>query len=225
MSDTSGIIPGWYENPDAPGTIRWWDGTAWTDHVTEHAGAAGDARGHGDNGAVPVTSSVTSTTATPFAGTTTGVDPTGYSTAPSAAIPARAPAGPYTIWIWLLVANPIVAIIALATFDAHAYARGTNGAGIAALIACNLGLYLLTVLFAALDQRQLRRNGIPKPFAFWWTFLYNGIYIIGRTAIVKWHTGKGLWPVWIWIGLGIVMLAVGAAQFLFVLGAAIGSST
>jgi hypothetical protein len=25
--------PGWYDDPNAPGGMRWWDGTQWTDHV------------------------------------------------------------------------------------------------------------------------------------------------------------------------------------------------
>ena len=25
--------PGWYDDPNAPGTKRWWDGSQWTDHV------------------------------------------------------------------------------------------------------------------------------------------------------------------------------------------------
>lgn len=26
---------GWYDNPERPGTLRYWDGSAWTDHVHE----------------------------------------------------------------------------------------------------------------------------------------------------------------------------------------------
>ncbi len=32
MSDTPTTPAGWYPDPTAPGTERYWDGTAWTDH-------------------------------------------------------------------------------------------------------------------------------------------------------------------------------------------------
>lgn len=25
--------PGWYADPTRPGQVRWWDGSAWSDHV------------------------------------------------------------------------------------------------------------------------------------------------------------------------------------------------
>lgn len=24
--------PGWYDDPDSPGIVRWWDGAAWSQH-------------------------------------------------------------------------------------------------------------------------------------------------------------------------------------------------
>jgi len=41
MSDD--IPSGWY--PDAQGTMRWWDGHQWTDHVREHTPAEAEAAG------------------------------------------------------------------------------------------------------------------------------------------------------------------------------------
>jgi hypothetical protein len=37
--------PGWYEDPWSPGSTRWWDGNAWTQHTGGTAAAAGAAAG------------------------------------------------------------------------------------------------------------------------------------------------------------------------------------
>ena len=40
MSDTPTTPAGWYPDPTAPGTERYWDGAAWTDHSRPVAGAS-----------------------------------------------------------------------------------------------------------------------------------------------------------------------------------------
>ena len=35
--------PGWYPDPSAPGTVRWWDGSAWSAHTARAAGGPGSA--------------------------------------------------------------------------------------------------------------------------------------------------------------------------------------
>lgn len=40
MDTTPTIAPGWYADPAGPGSLRWWDGTRWTDHTVPDAGAA-----------------------------------------------------------------------------------------------------------------------------------------------------------------------------------------
>ena len=38
MTETN-LPEGWYRDPSLPATRRWWDGTAWTDHVRPHEDA------------------------------------------------------------------------------------------------------------------------------------------------------------------------------------------
>lgn len=53
--DQSTPEPGWYDDPEQPGSLRWWDGQAWTDHrrplptdppPTGSPAVAGVAAGH-----------------------------------------------------------------------------------------------------------------------------------------------------------------------------------
>ena len=37
--------PGWYPDPNAPGCVRWFDGTAWTEHVRAAVTGVGDDPG------------------------------------------------------------------------------------------------------------------------------------------------------------------------------------
>ncbi|MEX2324112.1 MAG: CD225/dispanin family protein [Nitriliruptoraceae bacterium] len=41
--------PGWYEDPEQPGQLRWWDGKAWAEHRRPMPGERGDAPGTGDD--------------------------------------------------------------------------------------------------------------------------------------------------------------------------------
>lgn len=41
---TSGAPPGWYADPQRPGMLRWWDGSAWTEHMAPIPAPAGPLR-------------------------------------------------------------------------------------------------------------------------------------------------------------------------------------
>jgi hypothetical protein len=179
----------------APGSsqLRWWDGTAWTDHVHDQAVAQ-------VGGAL------------------------------------KAPAGtnPNTVWVWILAVLPLLGVVGVLLFNPASYFQSvisstgsdpTGGSVVQAetafltspeylgLIALSFVTYAVTVIFAALDWRQLKVLGVPKPFHWAWAFLPSGygqlVYMIGRFVIVKRRTGTGLAPLWVWIATIVIVFIVG----------------
>jgi hypothetical protein len=125
----------------------------------------------------------------------------------------------YTPYIWLIVLLPLLSILALLFWDMDAYMR----ASIASpddpfaqyrdpgyLLAQGLGflLYALSVLFAFLDRRVLVQRGFDRPFHWAWTFLGGIVYIIGRSVIVRRRSGRGLLPIWVYIGVFVLSMIV-----------------
>ena len=188
MTDaTNNVPPGWYPDANAPGGQRWWDGTQWTEHVGAQA--------------------------QPY----------------QAFEPLKAPAGTKTgtVWIWIIALLPLLSIVTFFAIDWKAYidsiipanlssASPTSGySGMLALysspgylisIALGWVSYGVTVLFAALDFRELKRRGVPQPFHWAFAFLTSIVYIIGRSVVVKRRTGQGLAPLWAYIVVYVLLL-------------------
>jgi hypothetical protein len=129
------------------------------------------------------------------------------------------------VWIWLLVALPLVGVLSLFLFDWGSFVResvyndlaadglaapSTAGAVLTAVSSIlSLVLSAATVVFALLDWRQLRARGIERPFHWAWSFFVlvigSGlVYVIGRSVIVRRQTGKGLAPLWAAIGVTVL---------------------
>jgi len=137
---------------------------------------------------------------------------------------------PATVWVWLLAATPLLPLIGLLQWDIKGYLRafllvgtsGGTGSGrlVDAILSPSyfvlLGLgfltFVLCVVFALLDYYELKKRSIPRPFHWAWSFLQTGaVYIIGRAVIVRRRTGRGLAPLWVWIGVWVLTLIVGIA--------------
>ena len=68
----------------------------------------------------------------------------------------------------------------------------------------------MCIVFGLLDWRELKAHGVPKPFHWAWSFFviavgWPAVYVIGRSVIVKRRTGGGLAPLWVFIGLEVVV--------------------
>lgn len=185
MTDTTNATPpGWYPDANAPGGQRWWDGNQWTEHVG---------------------------TPQPY----------------QAFAPLKAPEGTKTgtVWIWIIALMPLLSLVTFFAVDWKTYIDSlipaslnspTNSySGMLALysspgyllsIAIGWLSYGLTVVFAALDVRELKKRGVPQPFHWAFAFLTGIVYIIGRSVVVKRRTGQGLAPLWAYIGVYVLML-------------------
>jgi hypothetical protein len=180
--------PGWY--PVAAGSTqqRWWDGTAWTEHVYDPATAQPAA---------------TATTTAHHLKAPEGTSPTTVwfwitALTPIVAIAGLIPTGIYLGQFLSLNFDSATAFTQLSASPAY-------------LISTLLGFVELVayILFPVLDWRALGKRGVPKPFHWAWSFFAIAlsspiVYVIGRTVVVKRRTGKGLAPLWVFIALQII---------------------
>jgi len=190
MSGTNTAPPGWYPEPDGTEGQRWWDGTRWTEYATPLA-------------APP--------------------SPQVASHAPSeGAAGARVAEGTPvdTVWIWLVTALPIVPVVALFFWDLEGYLARSMAAPDDPVVQLQMYLdpayltsvalgwiaYGAAVWFAYLDTVALRELGYRRRFHWAWSFLSPLIYVIGRSVVVKRQAGRGSAPMWLAIGLYVVVL-------------------
>jgi Protein of unknown function (DUF2510) len=188
--------PGWYTDPQGGPVSRWWDGSQWTEHV--------------QNAYVP-----------------------------PALLKAPEGTAPYTPFIWILALSPLVSLVTYFTFDWAGYLRryfestlntvtSNSYTGMSSiyqslftpayfiLLISGWVLYGLSVLFAYFDFRSLRNRGVPKPFHFAFTFLGSIVYVIGRSVVARRRIGRGIAPMWVYIGLTVAVFII---SFVIVLNA------
>ena len=179
---------GWYPDHTGAPQLRWWDGTAWTDSISD--GSVG----------------------TPS-----------YSAAPYALRPAptRVPTGTpvYNPIIWIMALLPLLGIVTLLTLDASALAASPTDPlalyrdpGYLATLALGCIVFGAAVILAYFDRKRLLRDGYDRPFHWAWTFFGGGVYVIGRSIIVRRRSGRGLAPIWLWIGVTLVVTVVALAK-------------
>ncbi len=152
---------------------------------------------------------------------------TGQLNAPTPAIPAARPhisgnTPVYNLFIWLIVALPIIPLIILMFWNPVLRLRTTGlrrvqTADPAAiftlpyflLIASGFLIYAVSALMAYLDWQKLRRDGVVRPFHWAWVFLSRELYVIGRSVIVhEVAPRRGLAPVWATIGMVLLALVL-----------------
>jgi hypothetical protein len=185
-NDATPTIPaGWYPDHDGGPRLRWWDGTQWTEHVSEPAPAA-----------APVAYAPYTLTPTP--------EP----------IPAGTPAGTAFIWVIVLLPIVSVLLQFTFDYSALSASATTNplaiytDPGYLLSLFGGLVLYAATVVLAYFDWRQLRRAGFASPFHWAFSFIGGIVYVIGRSVIVYRRAHRGLAPLWAYIGITVLSLVI-----------------
>ncbi|MFT2691866.1 DUF2510 domain-containing protein [Clavibacter zhangzhiyongii] len=204
MTDSTGTPStpaGWYADPAGSDRLRWWDGTRWTDHLTDAptaaASTAGSTPGSGERPAEAAPASASSAPYVPPAGTQPAYGQqshsqqpysqqpyaqAGYAQQPHAA-PAPLPTvpastSPHTWAIWVLAALPVVSLLFALNVDygdaLDMSPRGPSPEAAVASALSSLVQFLVwagTVALAYFDWRELTRRGIAKPFHWAWAFI------------------------------------------------------
>jgi hypothetical protein len=113
-----------------------------------------------------------------------------------------------TLSLWVIVALPLIMVAtlaAVATQLTEFYTLFMEG-GVLFIFA------LLTLVFAARDQRQLIDSGHLKTASPAWMLLTPLAYLIARTVEVKRQSGRMSGALWVWLA---VIAIIGAAGALF----------
>lgn len=147
--------------------MRWWDGSAWTE-----------------------------TTRTAAEVTAPGAARYSLQQAP-ATVTRGTPV--YNPLIWIMALLPILSIATLLTLDVSVLVGSATDPlamyrdpGYLATLALGWVVYGSSVVLAYFDRKRLLRDGYDRPFHWAWTFFSGGVYVIGRSIIVRRRATRGL---------------------------------
>lgn len=225
MSDGRVAPAGWYPDPSDAAAQRWWDGGRWTEHVAPAAPAAPVHHVAPVESVAPVAPAYAVAPVAPVAPAYVAAPAYGGSVAPyGGQVAPKVPAGTPvdTVWIWLLVALPVLAVLPLFFWDFEGYmARSMSMTGAMSPIESALGpytdpaylalmllswlVYGVSVWIAYLDTAALKRLGYERRFHWAWAFLSSIVYVIGRSVVVRRQAGRGYAPMWAAIALSVVV--------------------
>ncbi|MFC9561707.1 DUF2510 domain-containing protein [Agromyces sp. NPDC056965] len=256
MSDGRAASAGWYPDPSDASAQRWWDGAQWTEHVAPAAPVAPVAQAVPQASVAPVVAPAV--VAPAYVPPVTPAYAPAYASAPpyAATAPAYGQPAPYggvaatarvpegtpvdTIWIWLIVALPVLSVLPLFFWDFQSYLEQSMSMSSSSTVLTALGPYAdpwylaatfggwifygLSVWFAALDSAALARLGYQRRFHWAWAFLSSLVYVIGRSVVVRRQAGRGSLPMAAAIALTVVLTIGVIVWFVVVMVGVIGTS-
>ncbi|GAB3128273.1 DUF2510 domain-containing protein [Glaciibacter psychrotolerans] len=201
MADQTPFVPpaGWYVDPTTETTLRWWNGLAWTDHVSALPELV----------PAPRIAPVSQYSWEREEDKTHRVQHWGIAAEAHAeytAIPSRWG----TLSVWLIAFTPwweVGCAVIVATVLENVWLE------CGALILP----WLLTIVWAQRDGARLRAWGHRNVPRWPWALLGAPGYLIARTVVLRRNTGIGSPPLWVWIANLLIvggLIALGVLLFL-----------
>jgi hypothetical protein len=203
------IAAGWYSDPADATSLRWWNGSNWTQHVQQRPAAVAVQ----PVAAAPVV-------ATPVVEPPIVENPVAQSPAAESSLVAASAVAetsgeerstslsPNTVSSWFVALSPfyyaiafIIALPALASIASLTILGEIAGAIIAIP-------FVIALIFAIADFSALKKRGLARPASPGWMFLTPLVYLIVRTVRVRRATGRGSAPLWVWIAAWAVSSAI-----------------
>jgi hypothetical protein len=181
---------GWYQVSPGSTTQRYWDGSAWTEHIHDPAAAAATAQpAHGYR-----------------------VSPKALDGTSATTVWFWLTVGSFAISIAYWIVTQIYFQSQIASNESQGSPASTDTLFNVSIL---LGLVSVAafIVFPILDWLALRKRGVPKPFNWAWSLfaiLLSSpiVYVIGRTVVTKRRTGRGLAPLWVFIALQVITFII-----------------
>jgi hypothetical protein len=179
---TPTIVAGWYTDYENPTRLRWWDGTRWTEHISEPVVAP--------QYVAPARNTVPSTTPVYNAFIWIIV-----------LIPL------VSLGLLLTINFRDLALQSLSGSPTASLSIYSNPGYLASQLG-SFAIYGVTVLLAYFDWRKLGRDGFERPFHWAWSFLSAIVYVIGRSVVAHRRSGRGYVVLWVYIGVTVLSFIV-----------------
>jgi hypothetical protein len=187
---------GWFPDPAGSGNLRWWDGAAWTEHLTPRP--------------TPMPTPVVQAPTAPAAAAPGMPTVAGEPYVPFQGSLSQSPngtaygqggfAGPSqwnTASAWILAFSPLytsAVIVLIFILTAAGNPSNATPATSGSIFGADIVLIIVEVLLAVSDRRKLRSYGFQQTASVWWILLGPVIYLIVRAVNVWREARHGIAP-------------------------------
>jgi hypothetical protein len=107
--------------------------------------------------------------------------------------------------IWVIAALPLLAALNnLVPWPNASMAAPLLTLAVASIV-LSFSFFIAVIVLAWLDSRILLQRGVRRPMSWGWAVL-EGVYVVGRSVVVRRRARGSLAPLWLWIASTVVLI-------------------